>query len=217
MGNVKKSNLNFLVTAIVLIGIIFVSGCSQVPQTGTSSVQTPAMSSNWEQRKATLSRKNNWNLKSKVALSYQEEHWQFGLDWAQKTAQQYVMQIKNPLTGSIVAKLSQNHQGATLLSDNGKTYRSSNAEQLLLSQTRVSMPLNGMQYWVRGITSPQYKVDKIVLDNQGRPKLIQQAGWLIQYPRYQGSSFNALPGKITFKRAKDNVSVKLVAKQWQGI
>ncbi len=210
---------NWRIHWLGLLAVSFImTGCTQIvkpPVKSTVSV-VKKNQSGWEQRKANLGRKMNWNLVSKIGLSYREEYWQFGLDWAQRAAQQYAMQIKNPLTGAIVAKLNQTPQGATLLADDGKTYRSKNAEQLLQSQTGVKMPINGMPYWVRGISSPHYKLDKLVLDNQGRPKLIQQAGWLIKYPGYQGSGIMALPRKISFKRAKDNVSVKLVAKRWQG-
>jgi outer membrane lipoprotein LolB len=204
--------------AIVFSLLMVTSGCTQIarPPVKSSVPVTKKPNTGWEQRKANLSRKNNWNLVSKVGLGYREEYWQFGLDWAQRAANQYAMQIKNPLTGAIVAKLTQTPQGAILLADDGKTYRSNNAEQLLQSQTGVHMPVNGMPYWVRGVTSPQYKVDRLVLDKQGRPSLIQQAGWLIRYPAYKHAGTLALPRKITFKRSKDNVSVKLVAKRWQG-
>ncbi len=202
-----------------LVGLFFLGGCTRViqPPTASSTSTNKTQNTTWQQRKAILSRKNQWSLKSKIGLSYQEEYWQFGLNWAQQASGQYTMQINNPLTGAVVAKLLQNRQGATLLANNGKTYRSRNAEQLLQSQSGLKMPLDGMQYWIKGITSPQYKVDKLVLDNRGRPRLIKQAGWLIQYGAYQGNSTTALPIKIILKRAKDNVNVKLVAKQWQGI
>lgn len=203
---------------VIAVSLSFLGGCSTVNQPVTpSSTTTKTDNGAWGQRKAILSRKNKWNLKSKIGLSYQEEYWQFGLNWAQQASGQYAMQINNPLTGAVVAKLLQNRQGATLLANDGKTYRSRNAEQLLYTQSGLNMPLDGMQHWVKGITSPQYKVDKLVLDNKGRPTFIQQAGWLIQYSAYQNNTITALPRKIVLKRAKDNVNVKLVAKQWQGI
>ncbi len=208
---------DYTIVISILAMSLIMAGCTQIPRpTAKPPTVVKKNHSGWEQRKATLSRKMNWNLVSKIGLGYREEYWQFGLSWAQRAAQQYAMQIKNPLTGAIVAKLNQTPRGAILLADDGKTYRSKNAEQLLLAQTGVKMPITGMPYWVRGISSPRYNIDKLVLDKQGRPTLIQQAGWLIQYPAYQGNGVMALPRKILFKRAKDNVSVKLVAKRWQG-
>jgi len=200
-----------------VISLLFMGACSTVNQPVSPSTTTKPTSGVWEQRKATLARKNTWNLNSKIGLSYQEEYWQFGLHWAQKASGKYTMQINNPLTGAVVAKLLQNNQGATLLANDGKTYRSGNAEQLLRSQSGLNMPLHGMQHWVKGITSPQYKVDRLVLDNRGRPTLIQQAGWLIQYSAYLNNTTTALPRKINLKRTKDNVNVKMFVKQWKGI
>ena len=211
----RVANIAFI-TAFTAI-LFSMTACTQIPRPPVKTTVVKKPDSGWERRKAALSRKMNWNLVSKIGLSYREEYWQFGLNWAQRAAQKFAMQIKNPLTGAVVAKLNQTPQGAVLLADDGKTYRSKNAEQLLHTQTGVKMPINGMPYWVRGISSPQYKVDRLVLDKQGRPTLMQQAGWLIQYPAYQGGGAMALPRKISFKRAKDNVSVKLVAKRWQGI
>jgi len=212
-------SLFILKLSLIIVSFLFIGGCSTVNQPTTPSSSTTNKTNNaaWQQRKAVLARKNTWNLKSKIGLSYQEEYWQFGLNWAQQASGQYTMQINNPLTGAVVAKLLQNRQGATLLANDGKTYRSRNAEQLLQAQSGLKMPLDGMQHWVKGISAPQYKVDKLVLDNYGRPRFIQQAGWLIQYSAYQGNTSTALPTKIILKRAKDNVNVKLIAKQWQGI
>ena len=221
-GLLNRRSGSFALIPASLIAIVSLSsmmtGCAQLSrQAVATSVPVNKNISAWEQRKAKFLRDSNWTLVSKIGLSYRDEYWQFGLNWAQKTAQQYAMQIKNPLTGAIVARLTQNRQGVTLLADDGKTYHSKDAERLLESQSGVYMPVKGMPYWVRGITSPQYKVDKLALDRQGRPTLIQQAGWLIQYPSYQGVNATALPRKITFKRARDNLSLKLVAKQWRGI
>lgn len=203
---------------LMLVLSFMLTGCARFGHQGVvKSAPATKQVTAWEKRKAKFLRDSNWALLSKIGLSYQDEYWQFGLNWTQKAASQFAMLIKNPLSGAIVAKLTQNNRGATLLADDGKTYHSRDAEQLLKSQSGVYMPVKGMPYWVRGVTSPQYKVDKLDLDNQGRPTLIQQAGWQIRYAAYQGTNVMALPRKITFKRSSDQLSLKMIAKQWQGI
>ena len=54
-------------------------------------------------------------------------------------------------------------------------------ERLLQTESGLKLPVKGMQYWVRGITSPQYKVDQLILDNAGRPQTLYQAGWKVSY------------------------------------
>jgi outer membrane lipoprotein LolB len=127
------------------------------------------------------------------------------------------MQIKNPLTGAIIAKLDKTPQQVSLLSGDGKTYRDTDEERLLQRQSGVKLPLKGMQYWVRGLSSPQYKVDKLTLDNLGRPQAIYQAGWKISYSRYLNNRFDAMPRKVVITRDKDNVYLKMIAKQWKGL
>ncbi len=204
-----------------VIGLSILSGCSQlpveVPSVTKSATTVASKETLWKQRQRLLVNDVNWNLKSKVALRFREENASFGLNWAYKAVQHYVMQITNPITGGLVAKLSRDSSGVSLLSDNGKTYRDSDEERLLQRQVGVALPLKGMQYWVRGLASPQYKTTKLVLDALGRPQLLQQVGWKIEYSRYLSNKSNAMPGKVVITRAKDNVYLKMIAKQWQGI
>ncbi len=215
-------------TQYVAFLLIFVSftGCSQMPvQTATEkAVVTPVSKKiitnkerNWSMRLRELTRKVSWNLNSKVAVTFQDEHWPFGLDWVQQGQHNYVMNMKNPLTGALVAKLTRDRSGVSLLSNNGRTYRSHDEEQLLKSQSGISLPLKGMKHWVRGVSSPLYKVDKLVLDNVGRPQALYQAGWKISYSKYTNNSYKALPRKIFISRVKDDLKVKMIVKRWQGI
>jgi outer membrane lipoprotein LolB len=172
---------------------------------------------NWKKRQSYLAGKSSWNLQSKISLRVKDENLIFGLNWQQKPANYYVMQVSNPLTGALVAKLTRDASGVALLSDNGRTYRDADEERLLQTQSGLKIPVKGMQYWIRGITSPLYKVDQLILDNAGRPQTIYQAGWKVSYSNYSNNGFNAVPQKIFLTRSKDQVYLKVIAKQWQGI
>ena len=205
----------------VLVGcsLLFLSACSQIPVQSPVTVkpggQVSAEQSAWKQRQSILARKQRWSLNSKIALRYKEEHWSFGLNWQQNRLNQYVMQIKNPITGSVVAKLTKNRQGVFLLADDGKTYRDVDEERLLDRQSGVKLPLKGMQYWVRGLATPAFKTNKLILDKSGRPRTLYQAGWKIDYSRYTTANVDALPRKVVITRDKNNVYLKMIAKQWR--
>lgn len=208
-------------TSLVLSVLLVSVGCSQLPVKTVvdkkAVIKAPTTKqSAWKQRQQYLARKAAWNLTSKIALRYRADHWTFGLNWAQKAVKQYSMQINNPLTGAVVAKLTRNNAGVSLLSDDGKTYRDNDEERLLTSQSGVTLPLKGMQHWVRGLSSPIYKLDQLVLDSQGRPQSLMQAGWKIEYSKYLTPSYNAMPGKVVITRTKDSVYLKMIAKKWQG-
>lgn len=206
---------------LITISLMILSACSQIPQKkrGVTKpiVTSTAQQNAWKMRQQSLAKTPVWGLNSKIALRYRDDHWTFGLRWAQQALKQYVMQINNPVTGAVVAKLTRSNSGVSLLSDDGKTHRDTDEERLLLRQSGVKLPLKGMQYWVRGLSSPLYKIDKLVLDSKGRPQTIYQAGWKINYSRYANNNYNAMPRKVVITRDKDNVYLKMIAKQWQGI
>jgi len=206
-------------TIFVLMGLISLAACSQLPVTTSkpSSVVPGNQQTAWQKRQAYVKTKQAWNLNSKVALRYGEENVSFRLNWLQQPAFNYVMQIFNPLTGAMIARLSRKSGGVSLLADDGQIYRDTDEERLLLKQSGLNLPVKGMQFWVRGIPSPKHKVDVLQLDAYGRPQVLQQAGWKIKYSRYANNNYNAMPNRVVLVRGKDNLYVKMIAKKWQGI
>jgi len=207
---------------LIISGLFLLSSCSNISakQSGTKKIVSTVANTKqslWKKRQVTLAKKAAWGLNSKIALRYRADHWNFGLSWLQQSKKQYVMQIKNPVTGGLLAKLSRKNNKVSLLADDGKIYKDSDEERLLLRQTGVKLPIKGMQYWVRGLTSPAYKVDKVVLDARGRPLSLIQAGWKINYSKYISNNVDAMPRKIIITRDKDSVYLKMIAKKWKGI
>jgi outer membrane lipoprotein LolB len=149
-----------------------------------------------------------------VGIQFQEQSASFNISWLQNGNGQYEMNIKNPLTGSILAYLKGDRSEVTLQA-NGKTYKDANAERLLQGQLGVSLPLDGMKYWVRGVPSPDSPVQQVKLDALGRPETLQQSGWVVEYTGWKGNDWKALPEKVNLSRAPDNTKVKVIAKDWQ--
>ncbi|MEH6455493.1 MAG: lipoprotein insertase outer membrane protein LolB [Cocleimonas sp.] len=206
-------------SGLIIASLLLISGCSYTNVNQAPSVipsQPPAaQQTTWQQRQAFLARKSTWKLSSKVSLRFAEENLIFRLNWAQSPANNYVIGINNPITGALVSRLTRNNGVISLLADNGRTYTDNDEERLLKTQTDLTIPLKGMQYWVRGLTSPQYKIDKLVLDNAGRPRTLLQAGWKIAYSSYVNNGTNALPRKINLSRGAEKIYIRLIAKNWQ--
>lgn len=180
---------------------------AQKPQDNTS------MLSPWERRQLKMAAMQSWDMSGRSALRFRGDAWTFGLNWLQKNKQQYVLQIKNPITGTVIAQLEQN-AGSAVLKVQGKIHKGADAERLLEEQMRVKMPVNGMPYWARGVMAPQYPKGQVKLDSAGRPTQITQAGWVIDYSQYQGEDYAALPGKVNISRQQDQVNVRVLTKKW---
>lgn len=204
-------------TALAVIGASM-AGCSvQSVNTAPAAIVPPpkpaVVANPWQQRQIAMNNMQSWDMNGRAALRFQDDSWTFGLSWLQKNKQQYTLNIKNPLTGTLVAVLEQS-PGKAVLKSQGKVHTGVDAERLLEQQMRVKMPVNGMPYWVRGVMAPQYPVGKVKLDGKGRPTQIVQSGWVIDYSSYQGAGYAALPGKVNISRAQDRVNVRVLAKQW---
>jgi outer membrane lipoprotein LolB len=177
--------------------------------TRPAQAQTP-----WQQRQVAMNRMQSWSMSGRSALRFKADAWTFGLNWVQRNRQQYSLQIKHPITGTIIGILDQTPGSATLKS-RGKVSTGPDAERLLQQQLGVKMPVNGMPYWIRGVMAPQYPVGQVTFIANGRPKQIIQAGWVIEYANYKGAGVNALPTRINISRTQEKVNVRILAKQWQ--
>jgi len=193
---------------------LFVAACSNTSQ--KPSVHKPAnKQAAWEQRQVKFAKAKEWRLQGKVAINHREQNWPFSLSWLQRQGEDYEMNIKHPLTGAILAHLQSNSQGVMLRGQDGKEYRDSNAENLLKSQLGVGLPLQGMRYWVRGLSAPSYAKATVTLDDYGRPITLVQAGWSVQYPIYQDQGQQALPEKIILTHGTNKTRIKVIAKNWK--
>jgi len=168
----------------------------------------------WLRRQLSMSLMPKWQMGGRAALRFKTTAATFGLNWVQRSKQQFSLQIRNPITGTVVALIDQNPGKATLKS-RGKVSSGADAERLLQQQLGVKMPINGMPYWIRGVMAPQYPVGKVTLDAKGRPKQIVQAGWVMDYFNYANLSFDALPRKVNISRKQEQVNVRILAKQWK--
>lgn len=204
----------YLVAVILAAGL---SACSSVPDHTINAAKPANVEQAWAQRQAKFDRMKSWRLQGRVGVRHQAQSWTFSIVWLQKNGKQYAMNIKNPLTGNIVAQLTSTPQGVSLLANDGKTYRDADAEQLLRKQMGVGLPLRGMKYWVRGLTSPDYPTLKnaLKLDVYGRPIQLQQAGWTVKYTKYESDTPYALPAKMNLSHSVEKTRVKVVAKDWQ--
>jgi len=204
----------YLVAVILAVGL---SACSSVPDHAAKAVKPANAEQAWSQRQAKFERMKSWRLQGRVGVQHQAQSWTFSIVWLQQDGKQYAMNIKNPLTGNILAQLKSTAQGVSLLANDGKTYRDADAEQLLRQQMDVGLPLKGMKYWVRGLVSPDYPQQKeaLKLDVYGRPVQLQQVGWTVKYTKYDAESPYALPSKLSLTHNVEKTRVKVVAKDWQ--
>ena len=152
----------------------------------------------------------DWQLNGRIALTHGEQGWHASLLW-QERGDGYQLKLSGPL-GQGGFQLAGDEHGVVLVDAEGHSSFARDGDALLLQATGWRLPVMGMRYWVRGLPVPGTEATP-VYDESGRLSRLEQSGWLINYQNYQLVKGAAMPSKMQL--ARDDVSVRLVIRQWQ--
>ncbi|MCE3045230.1 lipoprotein insertase outer membrane protein LolB [Legionella sp. 16cNR16C] len=153
---------------------------------------------------------SSWEISGAMAARSKNKAWSASVNWVQRGMSNYQIRLFGPLGSGTV--LIQKQGGQVSFRDGPKSATSSNAEQLLLQQTGVRLPVTSLYYWVRGVPAPG-KVQTAVKDPSGYLTLLRQGGYTIQYLGYTKSGNAYLPSQI--KLQGNGVFIKFVIKRWR--
>lgn len=159
---------------------------------------------------SSASKITSWELSGGMAARAKNKGWSATINWVQRGSSQYQIRLSGPL-GSGTILVSRNG-GAVTLRDGPKTASSSNGESLLKQQTGVSLPVNNLYYWARGIPAPG-SVQSEKRDSSGRLTLLRQAGYTIQFLQYTAAGKAILPSNIRLQG--NGVFIKLIVRNWR--
>ena len=172
----------------------------------------------WQNHLTKLDAQRNWSVRGRVALKSDDRGWQASLRGV-KSASEQIIQLTGPFGGGVVT-LKQNKDGAVLRDNRGNEYMDRDTERLLQQVTGWQLPVNGLQYWVRGQAIPGREAE-VELDDQGRLKRLRQDRWDIRYTAYARSAQLQLPRRIFISRPMNDGSgqsleIRLVLNRWQS-
>jgi outer membrane lipoprotein LolB len=176
---------------LLLAGLL--AGCATLPE--RAPVADPQ--SAWRTRQAELKPLTAWEIHGRLALRTAEEGWQATLVWWRER-DRHRIDLAGPLGGGRV-RLTQDRGGAELRDAEQKVYRDTSVEQLLKRATGWHVPLEGLNYWVRGLPAPEAATHED-LDAWGRLKTLTQLGWDIQFLEYARHGARELPSKVFIRR-----------------
>lgn len=173
-----------------------------VPPTENKKLASAASSS--------ASKIGSWEISGAMAARSKGKGWNASLNWMQRGASRYQIRLSGPLgSGTIIVS---RNGGVVTLRDGPKTASSSDASILLRQQTGISLPVNNLYYWARGIPAPG-SVQSEKRDQAGRLIVLRQAGYTIDYPRYTSVGKAVLPSSVRLQG--NGVFIKLVISRWR--
>jgi len=169
----------------------------------------------WSQRQQQLSAIHYWKLRGRVALFVDEDVYNLGLSW-ELNKDHSKLKLEAAL-GQGVVQLEKNNTEVKLVTSEGETFSGQNSAQVLRQSTGWSIPVEGLEFWIKGINhdNSDYLPD---IDSAGRATSLSQDGWQINFLEYSSTSLSEfnnpdLPHKIYMKRK--NLALKIVIDQWQ--
>jgi len=134
---------------------------------------------------------------------------QAGIVWRHDRQQDH-LRISGPFgRGAARIVLSQNYIRVTRA--DGAVEESDDPDRLLHALLGVSIPIDGLRYWVLGVSYPGLKADASY-DAMGWLRALRQIGWAVDYPEYQDVESVILPRKL--KISSGDAKLKLVVDGW---
>ena len=170
--------------------IVLLAACAQRPQQNTIPENLQA---HWNQHQQQVAELSNWDIMGKLGIRTPAQSNSARINWQQQN-QHFDIRVTT-LLGQGVATLS-GSSGDVYLNIAGRgEFTTHNPEALLLQELGWTLPVGVLNYWVRGIPAPQSQAN-YQLNEQGLLDTLQQAGWQLQFSRYQQLESHRLPGKI---------------------
>lgn len=162
-----------------------------------------------ETRKAETATVSSWEIHGAMAAKNKAKGWSATMNWAQQGANSYQIRLMGPLGGGTVLI---SKKGSTVTFQDGpKTSTSTNADELLLKQTGIRLPVNNLYYWVRGLPAPG-GIQSEQHDKYNHLVQLKQSGYTIDFTKYTSVKGIDLPSMIRLEG--NGVMVKVVIKSW---
>jgi outer membrane lipoprotein LolB len=166
----------------------------------------------WAARQQALLDYDSWDVHARAALKLESGVYNIGIRW-QRQAENSTILLEAPL-GQGVFRIESDASGKYRLRlPDGRVFENSSAEALLEKMIGWSLPISGLEYWIRGLPRPDSDYSHR-LDQGGRARSINQDQWDIGYLDYFTLQENLqLPRRV--KLVSDNVTLKLIIERWQ--
>jgi outer membrane lipoprotein LolB len=184
------------VRTVFVLCALFISACATVPRARVTV--DPAQVDAFE-------------LNGRVNVRAEKSAYPGRIRWQHQPDRDEVW-LYSPL-GSAVAHMQQDAGGASLVTSDGKEYRGTHITELARRVLGYDLPLDGLQYWVRGLPSPTLNGVERQDDAQGRPKQITQGAWKVDYIDWEPAGARGLPSKLDVAGA--GLRMRLVVDEWK--
>ena len=190
------------------------AGCSSMP------VAPPPITAEshqqWQQRQQQLAALDQWSIRGRVALYVDDDIYNLGLGWIRNRGDNRI-KLEASLGQGMLLLEKIDHR-VRLTTAEGEIYLGTKAQQVLWQSTGWSIPIEGLEFWIKGINHPD-SAYRPLIDHNGLATSLQQDDWQINFLEYEEvrlrNGYNPiLPRKMYMKR--EQLALKIQIDQWQA-
>lgn len=197
--------MRFIISGILLC---LQFACSAIPT--HPSITEANQNREWLKHRKTIESLEHWNIHARFVARNETDAWNGNITWLQEN-QQFDILVSGPLSsGSLILRGNSNHSTLQIAED--KIYEASDAQALLESVSGIRLPVNQLQFWLRGLPAPNAPLQQIKIDDQGRINELSQNDWRIFYKAYIPYNSAYLPTKIFMENHE--FDVRLLIQAW---
>jgi len=120
--------------------------------------------------------------------------------------------IYSPI-GNLVAKLEQDEETASITTADGEAYKAGTLSFLARDVLGYDLPVDALQFWVRGLEWPKGATTQRVQDDKGRLASLAQDKWQITFLAWTAEGAPGLPTKLYVEN--DEMRLSMVIDQWK--
>jgi outer membrane lipoprotein LolB len=188
--------------------ISILSSCASISE---QVLDRPA---DWEARLQRHQQINDWTIKARLGVQSETEGGSFDVFW-QQLDDAYDIRLIAPM-GQGAVLINGDNAGVTISLADGQTEYSHDADALFKSMTGLSLPVNGLQDWLRGMPIQGEAIQNISWNEHGQLYKFEQRGWRVEMNRYRLVADYELPHAFYLEREdRPDLSVRLLVREWQ--
>lgn len=189
--------------------VLAIAGCSQF----ASLEERQRAQALWAGQQQLMAQYNDWDMHSRAVIKLETEVYHIGIRW-QRDPESFMMLLEAPFGQGVFRIESRPGEAYRLRLPDGRVFENLTAEALLKDVVGWSLPLGGLDYWIRGMPRPGSDYSHR-FSADGRTRSIKQDQWKISYLGYFEPQGNPrLPRKIEL--ANETISVRLIVERWQS-
>lgn len=200
--------MSHLRTPLILILALGLGACSNLHQRETLEFGGDAAA--WQSHRQAVAPLDSWILQGKLGVKAPGESGSGTVFWLQQQ-DYYDIRLSGPL-GRGATRIQGSDRGITLDIAGQPSMSAPSAEALLEEQIGWRLPVEHLLWWVRGLPAPD-SPSRLQLNPDSQLARLAQAGWTVEYSRYQQIDGVTLPQRLQL--SGHNILLTLVITRWE--